>query len=354
MPADAARDADAQPAAPPADPPAGPDFDRGLCVCTRPGPEFATRAGRGHVGMWFAQQMPMAALGVVVLGLIALRQLVGLPDVVLVPAVVVAFVVLQAVILGGGRFRRPDTTGAAFARDSDARHRVRVAIPPRGRSRALTRWLDAALVPPPSTDAAAMAPVPGGFEPLIARAWFAQPFDRARWLTALGAAAVVAGGVWLTLLLTVGGVGSVLRTPVAGITAVGLVGLVIAAGLLTAEAAFPVYLRVVPGRLDLFRFGLLGLGGPTVRSIDLRRHGVSVDIASFGVVIEPPRPPGTPLPALVTGKTWPYSRRLPADFRPEFLSLALTPGRLELATRIVQAARTSEPPPDLPMDRLVG
>jgi hypothetical protein len=134
----------------------------------------------------------------------------------------------------------------------------------------------------------------------------------------------------------------------------GFIAIVMGSALGLAEFLWPVYLRLAPGRLDLFRYGALGRGDPRVTSYDLRRVGVCVNFAQCTIAIEPPREPGVPAPALVLAKKWPHFQQHPPGSVPDYLCVALCPGRTEFCQRLIQAARTDEPTPPLPDDRLLG
>lgn len=125
-------------------------------------------------------------------------------------------------------------------------------------------------------------------------------------------------------------------------------------GALGAELIFPVYIRIVPGRLDIFRYGFLGSGKPSVETYDLRSIGLCVDFGSFSVALEPARTPGEPIPEFVAANRWPHAKTHPEGHAPDYFTLALSPGRLENCQRLIQAARTDEPTPDLPDDELLG
>jgi hypothetical protein len=61
------------------------------------------------------------------------------------------------------------------------------------------------------------------------------------------------------------------------------------AGSLIATFVFPTYLRIAPGRLDVFRFPAMGRGRPEVSTFDLRRLKVTVMLGSSSIVLQPPR-----------------------------------------------------------------
>ena len=133
------------------------------------------------------------------------------------------------------------------------------------------------------------------------------------------------------------------------LTGAGIVG-----GLMCAEFVWPVYLRLVPGRIDIFRYGFLGSGEPEVETHDLKKQGVCMDFGSYTMVLEPEREVGEPLPALVKAKKWPHGQVLPDDYQPRYVSVALVVGRREIAERVIQAARTAEETPPVSETSLTG
>lgn len=171
-----------------------------------------------------------------------------------------------------------------------------------------------------------------------------------------GASALVAGigaGVLMGLLsLLLGGWGGVLKAT--GFMGYALTGAGMVGGLVSAELIWPVYLRIVPGRLDIFRYGFLGSGKPEVETHDLKVQGVCMDFGTYTMALEPERPVGERLPKLERGKRWPYGQVLPSDFQPRYLCLALVVGRLEIAQRVIQAARTDEATPVVSETELMG
>jgi hypothetical protein len=56
--------------------------------------------------------------------------------------------------------------------------------------------------------------------------------------------------------------------------------------------AWPTYLRVAPGRLDVLRYPFLGSGAPTITKLDLRSSRVVVNIGRGVIRIGPPAPAG--------------------------------------------------------------
>jgi len=137
-----------------------------------------------------------------------------------------------------------------------------------------------------------------------------------------------------------------------GFMGYALMGLAMVGGAVCAELIWPVYVRLVPGQLDIFRFGFLGSGEPAVSSSDLHQIGLCVDFGGYMVSLEPARPLGEPLPGLVMSKRWPNAKVFPEDYQPMYISVTLVRNRREFAQRLVQASRTDEPTPPVSMDRL--
>ncbi|MBL4591802.1 MAG: hypothetical protein JKY96_07570 [Phycisphaerales bacterium] len=134
----------------------------------------------------------------------------------------------------------------------------------------------------------------------------------------------------------------------------GGVGFALFCGAIIAEFCFPVYIRLAPGQLDIFRYDFLGSGKPAVKTYDLRTIGLCVDLGGYTVALEPPRPPGEPIPEFVPGKKITHLKTHPEGHVPDYFNLALTKNRTQLCQQIVQAARTDQPTPPLPKDQLVG
>lgn len=64
--------------------------------------------------------------------------------------------------------------------------------------------------------------------------------------------------------------------------------------------AFPTYYRISPGRVDIIRYGFLGLGGGRTQSIDLRRARLLVNVTGADFIFQLPDQP----PAYCGFSTW--------------------------------------------------
>lgn len=104
-------------------------------------------------------------------------------------------------------------------------------------------------------------------------------------------------------------------------------------GIAASPFAFlwPTYVRVSPGRLDLFQYGSLGSGKPRVRTFDLRTHKVLLNLAGKTLVLTHQHGPA----AQIDLGLW-------------------SPKPLELARAIFEAARWTHERPAIPNDELVG
>jgi hypothetical protein len=333
--------------------PSPPDFARGRYIAGRPGPEFASvrRARIGAHGV--AGMLFLPIIGLAYLLHLTLVGMVGVP---FIPSAVLC------VLLGGAgfvlalahNFRLGDRSGwDAFHKQSntDTRYRLRAVIPQNRRTQRLSKWaLRATGLEQDHYPASAeeLAPITGGFEPIILRPWLGVRRDRAYWRTVwlVGTGVVVA-------IIALGVFRGSLLLMLNSVRLWGYMAIVLIVAFGLAEFLFPVYLRLAPGRLDIFRYGLLGLGRPAVTTFDLRRAGLCVNFGSSMAAVEPAREPGTPLPALVLSKKWPHFQEHPSGHIPEYLCVALCPGRTEFCQRLIQAARTDEPTPPLPDDRLL-
>lgn len=325
------------------------DFDLGLYVSDKVGHEFAGVGSSGTlVSLVMTQGFAMLFL-IPVVAYFALRNLAGasaliawvgsgqLGAVVLVLGFVMLRSLNQSSYTGGGFFKN----------ESDSRYRVWAVIPKKRRNDRVMRWVEAA-VHAEERETEAVRPeeletVRGGFDPIVVRPWFGIKRGRAFWWTAVVCGLVCAAGLLQLMSLLMGGWGAMMKsTSFLGyaVTGAGMVS-----GLVCAELIWPVYLRVVPGRLDLFRYGFLGSGEPEVETHDLRTQGVCMDFGSYTMALEPERPVGEPLPALVKGKRWPYGQTLPEGYVPRYVCVAMVLGRRELAQRVIQAARTDEATP---------
>jgi len=99
---------------------------------------------------------------------------------------------------------------------------------------------------------------------------------------------------------------------------------------LIAAMMWPTYFRLVPGRLDILAYGLLGHGKPKLESIDLRASRVLVDTNTDTLIVER------------EGK------------EAVGLTFAGVPNRMEFARSVLEAARCTASTPPLPEDELVG
>ncbi len=333
-----------------------PDFARGLYVCEKPGIEFvgAKTAGAG-IGLIGAQLFMMILL-VPLIGFFVLRNLMGVP--VSVAGMIAGVVGVGVMLAGSVCLLRINSLrgkhGMHFTNVSDSRYRVRVVIPKRRQTGALLRWVELAIEgtakDPHVVSEEALDMVRGGFEPMIVRSWFGLARDRAYWWT-FGVMSLVVGVVFVYgLTLLFGGWNGLLG--VISFFGYPTVGLAMVGGVVAAELMWPVYVRLVPGQLDIFRYGFLGSGKPRVESFDLHKVGLCVDFGGYTIAIEPERPVGEPLPGLVQSKRWPYGQAFPEGSKPMYFIAIAVPNRHIFAQRLVQAARTDEPTPRVSMDRL--
>ncbi len=338
----------------PAPSPLSPDFDRGLFIAAAPGPEFASVRHARIVAHGVAGLLVMPIAGLVYLLHLVLTGTLGVPKPVSLGVCVVLGAAASVYVMAH-HFRfgaRPGWDAFHKQSNTDTRHRVRAVIPPKRRTPRLQRWamlatgLHEGRDPPTEAE---LAPVLGGFEPIIVRPWLGVRRDRAYWLTVLGTALAVGAGI-----IGVGLARGSLLLMLSSLHIWGYGGIMLAAAFGLAEFLFPVYLCLAPGRLDIFRYGPFGIGRPRVTSLDLRRAGVCVNFADGVAAVEPAREPGVPVPALVLSKKWPYFQEHPPGHTPEYVCVALCPGRTEFCLRLVQGALTGEPTPPLPDDRLLG
>lgn len=79
-------------------------------------------------------------------------------------------------------------------------------------------------------------------------------------------------------------------------------------GGLLASVLWPVYYRVMPGRIDQVRTGFLARGPVSVRSWSLRHCGVLVVLPRRAVIIDPPGSPRLVLSAALLGKKYEFER----------------------------------------------
>ncbi len=103
----------------------------------------------------------------------------------------------------------------------------------------------------------------------------------------------------------------------------GVLMLGVLLGGLLASVLWPVYYRVMPGRIDQVRTGFLARGPVTVRSWSLRHCGVLVVLPKRMVLIDPPGSPRLVLSAALLGKKYEFERAVLLGA----LSTAPTPGR---------------------------
>lgn len=347
------------PSRPGLEPPAarpGPDFATDLFIADRPGSEFASLARARIIAPGVAGLLFMPVVGLTVLAYAVAVGPLGLPS--LPAAVALGAVCVGALTVLYAHFIRlaPDKASAwsPFSPQStDTRYRVRAVIPKSRRTGALGRWalratgLREEAFPDPD---AQLNPERGGFEPVIVRPWLGVTRARNYRITVWTTAAILSV---LFLVFARFSLGSI-ATSLSGLRAWGVIALIAAGSLGVGELFFPVFLRLAPGRLDVFRFGFLGRGRPEVTSYDLRAAGVCVNFQTATVALEPPRPPGEATPKLVLSKKWPHFQEHQPGHRPDYLSVALCPGRTEFCQRVIQAARTTEPTPPLPEDDLLG
>ncbi len=337
-----------------------PDFERGLFVSDKVGKEFAAVGSSGAlVSLVMTQGFAMLFIVPVVV-FFGLRNLAGVA--VFYAGLVSGVLGVVIVILGIVMLRRVNqsdggTKGGGFFRDeSDSRYRVRAVIPPKRRSARVMRWVEAAVYAemrdeePVRADELEM--VRGGFDPIIVRPWFGIKRGKAFWWTAVVCGLVCTLGMLQLLSLIMGGWGAMLKS--SGMMGYAMTGAAMVSGLVCAELIWPVYVRLVPGRLDVFHYGFLGSGEPEVETHDLKLKGVCVDFGSYTIALEPERPAGKPLPALVQAKRWPHGQTLPEGHVPRYVCVALVVGRRELAQRVIQAARTDEATPGVSETELGG
>lgn len=335
-----------------------PDFGRGLYVCEKPGHEFIGAGSAGSViGLVGTQVFAMLFL-IPVLGFFVLQNLIGAP---LWTAIVFASVSLVIVIAVGIVFlirinkgNRKQSPGTYLKSESDSRYRVRVVIPKKRQGALLARWAQLATQGGVGDDDMVtedeLEMIEGGFEPIVSRPWFGIRRSRGYWWTFV-LMSILAGAFFLFGLSFIFGTWKSLFQSVGFLGYAGM-GLVMICGIVSAEMLWPVYLRLVPGQLDIFRYGFLGLGDPQVERFDLRQVGVCVDFGGYIVSLEPVRPVGEPLPALVQAKRWPNGQAFPEGFKPMYFIMTAMPNRRVFAQRLVQAARTDEPTPPVSMERL--
>ncbi len=329
-------------------------------MCAKPGHEFASVGSSGVLVSLIATQGFAMLFLIPVVGFFALRNLAGASALV---AGIGAGVLGLPILVGGiWLLRRVSAAGykqgSYLTDETDSRFRVRAVIPKRRQTTRLMRWAELAVRGEAReesgtlVDAASLGSVRGGFDPIIVRPWFGCMRGRGYWATAVVMGFASAGLLLGLLSLLLGGWGGVFRAT--GFMGYALTGAGMVGGLVSAELIWPVYLRIVPGRLDIFRYGFLGSGKPEVETHDLKAQGVCMDFGTYTMALEPERPIGERLPKLERGKRWPYGQVLPSDFQPRYLCLAMVVGRLEIAQRVIQAARTDEATPLVSETELMG
>jgi predicted phage tail protein len=333
-----------------------PDFGRGLYVCEKPGHEFVGSGSAGMASGLLGTQVFAMMFLVPVLGFYVLRNLLGVSSVV---AGIIAGLVSVAVVLVGLVFlmklnRVNRKQGTYLKNESDSRYRVRVVIPKKKQESVILKWAQLAVEggvgdeEKVSEDELEM--IRGGFEPMIVKPWFGINRDRKYWWTFVVMSIVVGASFLYGLTFLFGSWRDLMQS--LGFLGYATMGLSMVGGVVSAEFIWPIYIRLVPGQLDIFRFGILGSGTPSVDSFDLREVGVCVDFGGYIISLEPARELGEALPALVQSKRWPNGKAFPEDYQPMYFSAAMVRSRRAFAQRLVQAARTDEPTPPVSMERL--
>lgn len=334
---------------------ATPDFDRGLFIAKKSGSELASLRRARLLAPTIGGMLFLPVIGLAYLFRLTLLAAGTAEGIATALAAVVGGVGLGFVFAGTLRSRpgRSEWTSFCKVSNTDTRYRVRAVIPPARRTPALAGWVGAAgfaSTPSdrPSERAEDLSPVAGGFEPVIVRPWLGVSRPPVYWRTVWGLIAMLAACL-IGVVFANGTAATLLEGP----RVWGYAALIGGISLSVAESIWPVYLRLSPGRFDVFRYGPLGSGTPRVTSYDLRKAGVCVDFGPSIITIEPPRPPGEPAAKLVLSKKWPHFQEHAAGSRPEYISVALCPGRSAFCQQVIQAARTAEPTPPLPDDRLL-
>lgn len=336
------------------DPNQTPDFRREVSISDRAGAEFF------GVKLFNPSQMlvgfgPQIAIGVLAVMYAVVGSFTALPMWGLYVVLPLGLIIGIVFIARFKPTRRPDHgLSSAFASGTDPRFRLRLVAPRMVDQFGVMPWLRSSVANDTNPDEEELGYRAGGFEPVVVRAWFCMKRDRWYSVTLVVAVLLVmaiAGlGAWL-----LGGSISLWLAGGVSIALFGIMILIAIIAMLAAEAVWPAYLRLAPGRLDLFRYPLFGRGRPSVKTYDLRRVGLCVHLGVWAVAIEPERPfEGEGPPEMTRSKTWPYNKvRLP-QHQPETLSLGLIPRRREFVCKLFQAARTDEPTPPLPEHELTG
>ncbi|MDF1810103.1 MAG: hypothetical protein P1U42_10450 [Phycisphaerales bacterium] len=332
------------------------DFERGLFVCSKPGVEFAGTGSAGMVIGLVGTQVFAAMMIVPILGFFVLRNWFGVaPWVAGVFAGVISVIFVALGLLFLTRINKANRNqGSYFKNESDSRYRVRVVIPQKQRDLRVHRWVqlasEGALREEEKVTEDELTLVRGGVEPLVIRPWFGVKRDRVYWWTSAIMCVVVGFAVSYALTFLFGGWRGLLDS--IGIMGYALTGLMLLGGVVIAEVIWPVYIRLVPGQVDVFRYGFLGSGAAKVESFDLRKVGVCVDFGGYIISLEPERAVGEALPILVQAKRWPHGQSFPEDFTPTYFAIPLVLNRRIFAQRLIQASRTDEPTPPVSMSSL--
>lgn len=324
-----------------------------VCFAEKPGSEFASIRHARILAPALAGMMPMVVIGGAFLLYLVLAHTVGVPRVAAAVVSVLAGAAVFLPVVGHARRIGHNSAYSPFYanRATGGHARIRVVIPRRRQSDRLGRWALAAagLEDERFPGSEELLPVSGGFEPVIVRPWLGVSRGRGYWTTALGVG-LCAAAVLVGFAVVRGSLAHQFTT----LHIWGYGGLILGAAFGAAEFCFPAYLRLAPGRLDLFRYRFLGRGAPEVTSHDLRKAGLCINFGPALIAVEPPRAPGTPPPSLVLSKKWPHFQEHPPGHAPTYYCVALCRQRTEFCQRLVQAARADGPTPPLPEDRLVG
>lgn len=333
-----------------------PDYARGLYVCSKPGIEFVG-AGSAGLAIGLLGTQAFASLFIVpVLGFFILRNWFGTATWLagVIAGIITVIVVLAGIFLLLRINKANRKQGSFFANESDSRYRVRAVIPEKRHDTRLGRWVQLATEGAVGDDEAVredeLTMIRGGFEPIIVRPWFGVKRHAHYWWAVVLLSIAFGAIILYALTFLLGGWGGLLHS--VGFMGYALTGLMSLGGALIAETLWPVYIRLVPGQLDIFRFGFLGSGDPKVERFDLHKVGVCVDFGGYLVALEPERPAGEALPNLVQSKRWPNGQTFPEGFKPTYFAVSLLPSRRLFAQRLIQAARTDEPTPPVSMTRL--
>ncbi len=336
------------------------DYARGLFVCEKPGHEFAAVGTAGMTMSLIGTQVFAMMFLVPVVGFYILRNLLGVSPViagVLAGVLSIVIVVFGLVFLrkvSGGQSGVQKGAGVFLTNESDSRFRVRVVIPKKRQSSHVMKWatlaMDGEMVEQEQVSEDDLGMLEGGFEPIIVRPRFGIKRDKHYWWTAVICGISVVGLTVYGLTFVFGSFQDLMQGM--GLLGYALTGLGMAGGAYCAELLWPIYVRLVPGQLDVFRYGFLGSGEARVESFDLRKVGVCVDFGGYTISLEPERPIGEPLPKLVQSKRWPHGQCFPEEYQPTYFSVAMVRGRREFAQRLVQGSRTDEPTPCVSMTSL--